>query len=157
VISERGEELNTGMRRFLMPKRTSIFYRLLIVVFIVISMLLALFLYLLWESYICFLLIGVSVIFFYAFWTLFRQPREIILDDKQIIFKTFFGSITMKLGDVISIECDYDEENRANAKVKSNTRSFRFAPSHIKGWDEIVEGITAVNPNIEVKWSKATD
>ena len=140
-----------------MPKRTSIFYRLLMVIFIVISMLLALFLYLLWESYLSFVLIGVSVIFFYAFWTLFRQPREIILDDKQIIFKTFLGSITMKLGDVISIECDYDEENRANAKVKSNKRSFRFAPSHIKGWDEIVEGIRAVNPNIEVKWFKATD
>lgn len=140
-----------------MPKRTSLFYRLLMVVFIVISMLLALFLYLLWETYVWFVLIGVSVIFYYAFWTLFRQPREIVLDDKQIIFKTFLGSITMELGDVISIECDYDKENRANAKVASNKRSFRFAPSLIKGWDEIIEGIRAVNPNIEVKWFKATD
>lgn len=140
-----------------MPKRTSVFYRLLMVIFIVISMLLALFLYLLWETYIWFILIGVSVIFYYAFWTVFRQPREIILDDKQIIFKTFLGSITMELGDVISIECDYDKENRANAKVASNKRSFRFAPSLIKGWEEIVEGIKAVNSNIEVKWDKATD
>jgi hypothetical protein len=157
VISESGEELSTGARRFLMPKRTSLFYRLLMVVFIVISMLLALFLYLLWETYVWFVLIGVSVIFYYAFWTLFRQPREIVLDDKQIIFKTFLGSITMELGDVISIECDYDKENRANAKVASNKRSFRFAPSLIKGWDEIIEGIRAVNPNIEVKLFKATD
>lgn len=140
-----------------MPKRTSIFYRVLMVVFIVISMLLALFLYLLWESYIWFVLIGVSVIFYYAFWTLFRQPREIILDDRHIVFKTFLGSITMELSDVISIECDYDEEKRSNATVASNKRSFRFAPSLIRGWDEIVEGIRAVNPNVEVKWSKATE
>jgi hypothetical protein len=156
-MSESGEELSMGARKFLMPKRTSIFYRALMVVFIAISMLLALFLYLLWKSYIWFVLIGLSVIFYYAFWTLFRQPHEIVLDDKQIIFKTFLGSIAMELGDVISIECDYDEENRANAKVKSHTRSFRFAPSLIKGWEEIVEGIRAVNPDIEVKWSDVTD
>jgi hypothetical protein len=156
-MSERGEESGMGARRFLMSKRTSIFYRMVMAIFIIISILLALFLYLLWESYILFLLIGVSVIFYYAFWTLFRQPREIVLDEKQIIFKTFLGSITMKLGDVISIECDYDKENRANAKVKSNKRSFRFAPSLIKDWDEIVEGIKSANPNIEVKWYNATD
>ena len=134
-----------------MSKNMTFFYKLIMVVFIMIGLILILLISFLWGTFVCYLLFGVFLILFYASWVLFRQPQEIILDDRNIIFKTFLGKVTMQLNDLVSIKCDRDKEDRMNAEVKSTQRKFHFNPFLIKDWDEVIESIKTINPNIEIK------
>ena len=151
------EDFIVESKKFSMSERAFFFYRLIMIVFLMMGIVLVFLTSFLWGSFVCFPFLVIFLVMCYASWVLFRQPHEITLDDTQIIFKTFLGKVKMDLDDLISIECDRDKENRLNARVKSTQKSFRFNPALIEDWDEAMESIKTMNPNIEVKNVRTTN
>lgn len=74
-----------------------------------------------------------------------RRPYEIVLIDRQLMFKSPIRTIKMEVGDIISVKDGSDF-----IRFKSKKRSIRSISS-IKKWDELIKTIESINPAVEVR------
>lgn len=90
------------------------------------------------------LLVCVMLIIWLPF---FEKVREIIIHDEEIQFVSFLRTNTVKLTDINWVE---DVRKGLYTQVRASKEWF-LVISDIEGWDEVIETMSAANPEIIIK------